>query len=137
MVTFYLRSSWYKFQMGCSCFYNIIKPHLANYTNVSKYRARNTTWVYSNDCQRKAAISGDLPKAASVLSSSAFRTGGILHCRSPRITTTGVHWGCSQSARRAFSLWALDTKRTRDFTFSKAKKNDQQSCKCLASASWA
>lgn len=88
--------------------------HSLNYTNKEVH---GTTWVYSNDCQSEAAISGDFPKAASVFSSSALRTGGILHCRSPRITTTGVHWGCSQSAKRAFSLWDLNTKQERYFIY--------------------
>lgn len=106
-----------RLQTGCSRLYHPIINR----------RACNTTWVYSNDCQREAAISGDLPKAARVLSSSALRTGGMLHCRSPRITTTGVHWGCSQSASRAFSLWGLNAKKNkRDFPCSKATENDQQ-----------
>ena len=131
ILTFYLWSSWYTIRFSWMHllvqYYQISLP---NCNNVNK-RAHNTTWVYSNDCQREAAISGDFPNAASVFNSSAFNTGGILHCRSPRITTTGVHWGCSQSAKRAFSLWVLNTKRTREtFHFQKLRKITSNHLNC-------
>lgn len=79
---------------------------------MDKYRVEinfplQDTCVYSNDCHSEAAISGDFPKAERVSNNSAFKIGCILHCRSPRIITTGVHWGCSQRANRAFSLWKI------------------------------
>lgn len=75
-----------------------------------KYWKYKNTWVYSRDCQSEAAISGDFPNAVRVSNSSAFKIGGMLHCRSPRMTTTGVHWGCSQRAKRAFSLCRVQRK---------------------------
>lgn len=80
-----------------------------NYYTLHQYITPRPTWVYSRDCQSEAAISGDFPKAARQCRSSALRTGWILHCSIPSITTTGVHWGCSHNASRAFSLWETHT----------------------------
>ena len=78
----------------------LITPLINKERNSNEHR----TWVYSRDCQREAAISGDLPKAARQRRSSPLRTGGTLHWSKPSTTTTGVHWGCSHNASRAFSL---------------------------------